>query len=73
MGVVVIFDGSNEELWAYLNPSYKHLDSPCGHLNTSPTGTLKIDNADILIGRSKIPIRAVEEGYASIREGQVLA
>ena len=66
MGVVGIFDGSNEELRASLNPSY-------GHLNTSPTGTLKMDSAGILIGRSKTPIRAVEEGYAGIGEGQVLA
>ena len=73
MGIVGIFDGSNEELWAYLNHSCGHIYSPCGHLNTSPTSTLKMDSAVILIGRSKTPIRAVEEGYAGIREGQVLA
>ena len=66
MGFVGIFDGSNEELRAYLNPS-------CGHLNTSPIGTLNMDSAGILIGRSKTPIWEVEEGYAGVREGQVLA
>ena len=66
VGVVGIFDGSNEELQESLTPS-------CGHLNTSPTGTLKMDSSDILIGRSKIPIQEVEEGYAGIIEGQVLA
>ena len=73
VGVVGIFDGSNEELRASLNPSCVHLDIPYGHLNTSPTGTLKMDSVGILIGRSKTPIWAVEEGYAGIREGQVLA
>ena len=72
VGVVGIFDGSNEELQASLNPIYGHLYSPCGNLNTSPTGTLKMESVDILIGRSKTPIRKVEEGYAGIREGQVL-
>ena len=66
MGVVGIFDGSNEDLRACLNPS-------CRHLNTSPTGTLKMDNVGILIGISKTPIREVEEGYEGIREGHVLA
>ena len=66
MGVVGIFDGSNEELQASLNRS-------CGHLNTSPTGTLKMDSAGILIGRLKTPIQAIEQGSAGIREGQVLA
>ena len=42
-------------------------------MTTSPTGTLKMDSAGILIGRSKTPIRVVEEGYVGIREGQVLA
>ena len=60
VGVMGIFYGSNEELRACLNPSCGHLDSPCGHLNTSPTGTMKMDNAGILIGRSKTPIWAVE-------------
>ena len=64
-----IFDGSNEELWESLSPSCMHLDSPYGLLNTSPIGTMKMDNVGILIGRSKNPIRAVEEGYAGIREG----
>ena len=73
MGVVGIFDGSNEELQASLNLSCVHLDSPRGHLNTSSTSTLKMDSAGILIGRLKTPIWAVEEGYAGIREGQVLA
>ena len=66
MGFVGIFDGSNEELWASLNPNYGHLYSPCGNLITSPIGTLKMNNVGILIGRSKMPIRAVEEGYAGI-------
>ena len=62
MGVVGIFDGSNEELQESLNPR-------CGNLNTSPTGTLKMDSAGILIGRSNTPIWEVEEGYVGIREG----
>ena len=53
--------------------SYGHLDSPCGHLNTSPTGTLKMDSVGLLIGRSNTHIQEVEEGYVGIREGQVLA
>ena len=73
MGVVGIFDGSYEELWVSLNPNCGHLYSPCGNLNTSPIGTLKMDNVGILIGISKIPIQEVQEGYVGIREGQVLA
>ena len=72
MGVVGMFDGSNEDLQESLNPSCQHLDIPCTHLNTSPTNTLKMDSVGILIGRSNTPIWAVEEGYAGIREGQVL-
>ena len=71
---------SQHHLWASLMATCgrpgvrcRHLDIPCGHLNTSPIGTLKMDSVGILIGISKTPIQEVEEGYAGIREGQVLA
>ena len=60
VGVVAIFDGTNEELRTSLNSS-------CKHLNPSPASTLNMDSEGILIGRLKTPIWAVEEGYAGKR------
>ena len=65
--------GHKEGLVAGICGCCGNLDSPCGNLNTSPTSTLNMDSVGILIQRSKTPIRVVEEGYAGIREVQVLA